>query len=1027
MKKIALFLSILLFMGTLVANAQTRNITGTVTSAEDSQPIPGVSVSVKGTTLGTITNIDGFFDLKVPEDAKALVISFVGMKTQTIELSSTSNYTIIMEPDFVGIDEVVVTALGITREKREVTYQTQSVGSEELSVVQPTRAASALVGKVAGLQINIQDNGVNPSTQILLRGLRSISANNSALIVIDGSVASQGAFDALNPNDIESINILKGATSAALYGSNAANGAVLVTTKRGERGSSFTVGINSSVTFDQVAYMPDFQTEYGTGWAGAYDNVENTNWGPRFDGTMRQIGPTFPDGTFQEVAYAPIANNLKDFYETGITVQNTFYIGGGTENSNIYLSIGQQDVTGIVPDDTYSRYTFRVNASKRIKKIEIGANINFTTDKKDVVGGNIGDQNRTLYWFVLNTPANIPLSSYKDWDNPDSYAHADNYYNAYYQNPYWAIGTNRNMDNSDRITGNMNAKWDITDWLNLSGRIGLNRVTGYGKDWRAAQEYDSSLQPAHSAVSSYVTDTEFQSNTINSNVILNGDYDFNDDFNLTANIGATTYSFNTRNTFLTGRNLSIPDFYDVSNRTGELEGGANELQKNTYGFFGDFTFGFRNYLFLNLTGRNDWTSTLSSDNNSYFYPAVGVSFVLSDAINAIKESNAITFAKITVSNSTVYNDLAPYVLNETYSKSGSFPFGSVSGFALGGTTVDSEIRKEKLNTTEFGLNMGFLDNILSFDASYFITKTTDLITNTTPSRASGATAFLTNIGELQGQGLELSVAATPINNEFRWDINVNYTSNETVVKHITDDLDEVAVSTTGTRGVYAIKDMAFPQMKASSYVRDDEGRIVVDAVSGNPKVGEMIALGKTTPDYIVGLSNAFNYKGFTLTATVDYRTGHVYYAQGSDAMEFVGRSMESVSASREDFVIPNSVVEVSSGVYEPNTNIPITGGIMGYWQNTYNEIKENYVRDATALKLRELAFFYQLPETLIGQTFLKKVKIGFIARNVFTLLPEENRFSDPEFNNSNNNAIGIGGYFQSPPTSSYGFNLNIEF
>ncbi len=1026
MKKIALFLSILLFMGNLVANAQTKVLTGSVTSDEDGAPIPGVSVSVKGTTLGTITNIDGEFELQVPNDAKTLVFSFVGMKNQEVQIGNQTNFDVSMVADVLGIDEVVVTALGISRPKRETTYQTQGLDNEQLSVAQPTNAATALVGKVAGLQINIQDNGVNPSTQILLRGLRSISADNSALIVIDGSQASLGAFNDLNPNDIESINVLKGATAAALYGSYAANGAVLVTTKRGAAGQDYIVGINSAVTFEEVSYMPDFQTEHGTGWEGAYDNVENTNWGPRFDGTLRQIGPVFPDGTYQEVPYAPVQNNLKDFYERGVTIQNTAYVSGGSNNSRMYLSVGQQDVTGVVPSDEYQRYTFRVNASKRIKDIEIGANISFMQDKTSIVGDQIGDQDRTFYWFILNTPANIPLTSYKNW-RTDLYASPDGYYNAYYQNPYWAIDTNRNNDKSSRINGNLRALWDITDWLNLTGRAGLNRVSGYGKNWRAEQEYDPDLQPSHSRVSSFVTDSEFQTSTITGDAIFNIDYDFTNDFTLNANIGASLYSIESRQSEMTGRNLSIPDFYDISNRTGELEGSADGYKKRTYGYFGDFTFGYKNYLFLNLSGRNDWTSTLPEDNNSYFYPSAGLSFVVSDAVSSLKDSPVLSYAKVTLSNSTVYNDLDPYRINETYSQSGAFPFGSINGFFLANTTVDANIKKEKLNTTEIGVNLGLFQNIISLDATYFTTTTTDLITNTTPSDASGSTGFLTNIGELQGSGVEINFGATPFNGEFRWDINVNYTSNETVVKKITDDLTEVAISTTATRGVYAIKDMAFPQIKASSYVRDDQGRIVVDAVSGNPLVGEMIPLGKTTPDYIVGLTNTFNFKGFTFSTTFDYRTGHVYYAQLADQMEFTGRGQESVSANRQDFVIPNSVIEVSDGVYAENTNIPISDGIMGFWQNTYNEIKENYVRDATALKLRELAFSYTLPSRFLNATPISKLKVGFIARNVFTLLPEENRFADPEFNNTNNNAIGIGGYFQSPPTSSYGFNVNIEF
>jgi TonB-linked SusC/RagA family outer membrane protein len=1031
MKKVTLLLAMFM-LGLQVLFAQTREITGVVTSGEDGMPIPGVSVIVKGTTLGTVTDMDGRFALQVPTDAQDVVFSFVGMASQEIAIAGRNTINIVMQPQAIGVDEVVVTALGIKREKREVTYQTQKVGDQELNIIAPTRAASALAGKVAGLQINVQNNGVNPTTQILLRGLRSISGDNTALIVIDGSIASQGAFDALNPNDIADISVLKGATAAALYGSSAGNGALIVTTKAGKAGQKFTVGLNASFTMDKVAYMPDFQTEYGTGWEGAYDNVENTNWGPRFDGTLRQIGPTFPEGyglETQMVPYAPVKDNLLNFFNTGQTFNNTLYLSGSNENSTFYISIGDQRADGIVPDDTYQRNTIRVNASKKMGKVELSASTSFFTDKSDVVGGTIGDQDRPLYWFILNTAANIPLSTYKDWDNPLSYGYADNYFNAYYQNPYWAIGTNRNIDESNRLVGNFNMSYDILDWLNFTARAGINNVWGNGKNWRAAQTYNADLQPSAGAVSSFVEDSEFQTKTYTGDALLSGNFEFLTDFTLKSILGATVYATDYRGSTIRANNLSIPGFYDISNGTGSLVGSVDESIKRYYGFFGDFTLGFRNYLFLNFSGRNDWTSTLAKGNNSYFYPAVGASFVVTDAIQALKDNPVLSFAKVTLSNSTVYNDLAPYRINETYSQHVSFPFGSVNGFYLSPTAVDANISKEKINTTEVGLNLGFLQSRMWLDASYYNTITSDLITFTTPSITSASTSFLTNIGELQGKGFELTLGGTLLQaRDFKWDINVNYSSSETVVNEIYEGLDEVAVTTTGQYGIYAVVGEAFPQMKANVYKRDSQGRIVVDAASGHPITeAELALLGKTTPDYIVGLNSSVSFKGFTVSATMDYRTGHVYYEQGSDAMEFTGRSMASVSANRQDFVIPNSVIETSPGVFVENKNIPVAGGRQSYWTDVYNDVKSNYVKDATALKLRELAVTYELPANLVRKTPLSKVSLGFIGRNLMTWLPAENRFSDPEFNNTNSNAIGVGGYFQSPPTKSLGFSLNVEF
>ncbi len=1022
-------LTLLLVLIVQFSFAQKKTVTGNVSDA--SGPLPGVTVIIKGTNTGTQTDFDGNYSINAKE-GDYLKFSYIGMDTAEKLVGTSNIINVIMTESAQALEEVVVTALGIQREKREVTYQTQKVSDESLTAVSPTRAASALAGKVAGLQINVQDNGVNPSSQIILRGLRSISGSNSALIVIDGSVSTQGAFDDLNPLDIETISVLKGATAAALYGSNAGNGALIVTTKKGSYGGKLKIGINTSYTAETVAYLPKFQSEYGTGWEGAYDNVENTNWGPRFDGTLRQIGPTFPDDyglETQMVPYAPVKDNMLDFYETGDTFNNTIYLSGSNDDSSFYVSIGDQRSDGIVPDDTYKRNTFRVNASKKIGEVTLTASTSFFTDETDVVGSTIGDQDRPLYWFILNTATNIPLSDYKDWENPLSYGYADNYYNAYYQNPYWAIGTNRNTDETSRFVGNFNISWDIKEWLNFTARIAANNAWGSGKNWRAAQTYDPVLQSAAGAVSSFVTDSEFQSSIYNGDFLFSGNFEFGDNFTLKSILGGNVYQSEYRTSAIRANNLSIPDFYDISNGTGTPVTSADGYEKRSYGFFADLTFGYNNYLFLNLAGRNDWTSTLASDSNSYFYPSIGLSFVFTDAIEALQNNDILNYGKLTYSNSTVYSDLDPYRINESYFQADGFPYGSVNGFELTNTSIDANIAKERINTNEIGLNLGFFNSRVSLDVSYFNTITSDLITFTTPSVASASSSFLTNIGELEGNGIEISLGGTALQaKDFSWDINVNYSSSETVVNSIKPGLDEVAVSTTGQYGIYAVVGEAFPQIKANVYQYDPDGRIIVDATSGHPLVEtELKSLGKTTPDYILGVNSVVNYKGFTLSGTLDYRTGHVYYEQGSDAMEFTGRSIASVSSNRQDFVIPNSVIETSPGVYTENTNVQVSGGRQSYWTDVYNDVKYNYVKDATALKLREIALSYSLPDAILEKIKLTRVTFGLIGRNLFTKLPEENRFSDPEFNNTNSNAIGIGGYFQSPPTKSFGFNVNVEF
>ncbi len=1034
MKRILLLSFTFSFVFAFSAMAQ-RTVSGKVTD-DTGETVPGINVVLKGTTTGTTTDLDGNYRVSIPEEGGTLVFSFIGLATQEVVVGARSVIDVSMASDVKQLTEVVVTGFGIERAPNEVTYQTEKIGAELLMQGQQQVAAVGLAGKVAGLQINVQDNGVNPQTQILLRGFRSISSNNQAMVVIDGAVASLGAFSDLNPQDIQSIDIIKGANAGALYGSRAANGAVIVTTKKGKLGKGFTAGINSSLTFEQVAYMPDFQTENGIGWDGHYDPIENTNWGPRFDGVTRQVGPDFPDGYVldeQMVPYAPIQDNLRDFYEVGSTFQNTAYISGGDETSTFYMSLGNVNTSGIVPDDEYERNTIRVNASKKMGKLKLDINSSFFTDKTDVVGDDIGDQDRPLYWFVLNTPANIPLKNYKDWDNPASYAHGDNYYNAYYQNPYWAVGTNRDTEESNRILGNISGSYSITDNINLSARLGVDKSTGNGREWRDETTYNGDIQCCHQTVSSFLVDNEFQRSEINGNVLLSGSFNITEDISIKPILGASFIDLASRSSSIRVNNLSIPGFYDISNGTGIPATSVDELTRREYGFFADITIGFRDWMFLNLAGRQDYTSTLPSDDNGYFYPAVSLSTVLTEALPSLTDGGILSFAKLTLSNATVYNDLGTYALNERFSAGFGFPYGSTNGFVVAGTAVDASISKEKLNTWELGWNLSFLNDRISLDGSVYQAITTDLITSTTPSVASGASSFLTNIGQMTSQGLELTLGGNILKvGDFSWDANINYTTYETVIDEIRDDISEIAVASYGggSYGVFAIVDEAFPQLKAQAYARDPQGRVIVDAGSGDPVLGEVDAMGKTTPDYIVGASSSMSFKGIAIAATLDYRTGHVYYEQGSDAMEFMGRGAHTVSSNRQDFVFPNSVTEVGDGVYVENTGIPVSNGRMGFWQNAYNDIKENYVKDATALKIREVSLSYTLPSSVLNNVdFLSRVTVGFVGRNLWTRLPEENRFSDPEFQNQggSDNGVGVGGYFTSPPTRSFGFNLNVEF
>lgn len=1026
-------LMLFLFFLLHLSVAQQKPISGKVTD-QSGLPIPSVNVLIKGKSQGTITDFDGIYNI-VAVDIDTLVFSYLGLETLEITVSSSEIINVIMQEYVTALRTINVTALGIQRQKKTLTYQADNVPSEELVKVMPTRAAQGLTGKVAGLQINVQDQGVNPNTQIILRGLRSISQSNSPIIVIDGAVASQGAFDDLNPLDVEDVNVLKGATAGILYGSLGSNGAIIVTTKKGELGQKFTIGLISTTSMETVAYMPDFQQEYGTGYAGVYEPRENTSWGPRFDGQVRQIGPTFADSTFQAVPYAAVKDNLKNFFETGYTFQNTLYLSGGTTSSSFYLSLSDQQTTGLIPSDTYDRNTFKVNASQTLGNLTLSVNSSYLRDKTSVVGSRLGQFDEQIYGLLLSTPVNIPLTEYRNWEDPNSYGHPDNYYNLYQDNPYWAIDTNRDNDKTDRLIANIQASWDIVDWLNFTARLGLNNSSGYGKDYRRRQSYDPTLQSFKGYITPFVFESEFQTNSYSAEAILKADFDAGKWFDITAILGGTNNSFDSRISSIGFNDLSIPGFFDISNGVGTPEVNLDESKKRTYGFFADATLGYKEFLYLNLAGRYDFTSTLPSGENSYFYPAAGLSFIMSEVVPSLKENDI--YIKLSASNSTTYNDLGPYQINETYSQAASFPYGDLNGFSVSDVAIDPGITKEKINTTEFGLNTSFFKNRLTFDAAYFITKSTDLITLTTPSVTSGSSSFLTNIGEIETKGVELTLGGEILKSEnWGWDASFNFTSNEAVVKEITEGVDEITISSIDYSffpdrvGFYAVEGEAFPQIKATTYLRDPQGRVVINPEDGNPLVGPLNNLGKTTPDYIIGFTSRLRWKTLSLSLTMDYRTGHVYFDEGSDYAEFSGRSVASIAYDRENFVFPNSVIETSPGIYEENTSVTITeGNNYVYWADFYGGIKENYIKDASALKVRELALNYAMPDKYLRNSAIHALEIGLIARNFFTYLPGENLFSDPEFQNNNqpDNAIGIGGILQPPPSKSLGLNLKIEF
>lgn len=1015
-KRLNYYLALFFVLFASFAVAQERPVTGSVTD-NNGLPLPGVSIQVKGTQLGTQTDFDGKFSINAaPTDV--LVFSFIGMRTQEVVAASTA-LNVKMADDAVELEGVVVTALGIKRNAKELSYSTQFVKTDELNQAKAVNAAVGLVGKVSGLQINTVNSGVNPDTRVVLRGSRSISGNNQALIVIDGIPSALNSLSELNPNDIESATVLKGANAAALYGSAGANGAIMITTKKGKEGK-MQIEYNSALTFESVQFTPERQTKYGQGWAGELDPVENTNWGTLLDGSLVQVGQPLADGSIREYTYSARENNIKDFFDTGTTLQNGISIMQGDENGSLYFSAQDVKTKGIIPGDEYHKNTFRLNASKTTGKWSVAGNISYFTDKTDVAGSLDGtDDGRSLYSQLLQTPINIPLQEYSGGDLQD-------YFTNYAYNPYWIIKNSRQISYTDRFQGSVDLGYKVNKWMNVLYRAGVSVLTSNYKNTNNGYIFTDGS--GRSDLNQGVSDGSAYGRTINSDLIFNFDFELNKDFSAKFLIGNNIRDVMSKEIGIRGDNLVIENLYNVSSRTGELQGTEYNSRLRSYGIYGSAEFGFRDYLFLTLTGRNDWSSALIKENNSFFYPSAGISFEPLSAFADLK-NDVLTYAKFAASYTKVGNATAAYANQNTYIRSAGFPYGDLTAFNLNNTVALAGLKPEFTTSKEFNLNLEFYKRRIYLDASYYISNSTDQIINAAASSASGATRALLNAGEMETKGIELDLGVTPFKTEdFTWDLRFSYNAPKTEVKSLLAGVDELNLGGFSTAGAYAVVGQPYPIIKGTAYERDDQGRVIIDQNTGNPIQSSVLKnLGQTTPKYILGLSTNVRYKGFTLAAVFDYRTGHVFYNSIGQSLDFTGSSVESAQTGRLPFVFPNSSYESAPGVFTQNTNITTSSGAQPFWDSVYSNISENYVIDATAFKCREIALTYTLSKKLLQNLPFDGLSVGVNARNVFMILPKSNRYTDPEFGFTTENAQGIGTTDEVPPSRSYGFNVSITF
>ncbi len=1070
-KILASLMAMMLFC--IIAFGQTTVVTGKVTDASG-VPLPNASVRVKGSKSGTSSAVDGTFKITV-KAGSVLEISEVGFETKEVLASGDLNVSLAV--DTKNLNEVVVTALGIRKQAKELGYSAATVAGKDLEVAAPISVANGLTGKVSGLTISTTNNGLFAPTRVTLRGNRSLTGNNQALIVVDGAIYYND-ISTINPDDIVDINILKGASASAIYGSDASNGVMLITTKKGTKGKS-SLTISSTAQVEAVSYMPALQNSFGSNGGEAVVNdfndlttyipYENQSYGPRFNGKMVPLGRVLPDGTVQMVPYSARPNEKRDFFANGTTTQNNMSFQSGDDHGSSFISLQDVNSKAVMPGDIGRRDAVRLGGTKTYGIFSANYSVSYTYKYKNTT--NTG----AVYENVMNSPAHVPLTSYKDWQN-NKFATLDGYYNDYFDNPYWDIANQRNKSTEHNISANLQLAVKPVDWLTLSYRgalteiIGLYEYTGAPHIYSAAARTENRVIYANYDASAYDTVHESAKYTATSagvngspatyrnananNLLFTSDFvagfskDINSHFIVRANAGIS-YMDNLKSYNYTAATALLFPVYNVSNVSGTPSALNGSLEARKFGMFGDATVGFNNFAFLHGSYRTDIDSRLSKDNRYIPYYDVDASFVITDAFPKLV-NDVFSFAKIRGAYSITGN-ISPlgggssyiadgaYIINPTYVSNGS---GYSTGQFLQNTTVSNPgIKPEITHEKEVGVELGFFKSRVYLTASAYRQETTSAIVTSSTASSSGFYKALLNAANTINKGIELELKTNIIKTRnTSWSVNLNYTYNVNNVTVINGNLQSLAISPTNTdpanlvntnittnANSFAVVGNPFPVIQTYDWVRDPaSGKIIVDPITGNPsKSTSLTNFGRVTPKDIFGFTSSFTWKRFTFNVTGDFRGGYKIFNSIGQYMDFTGISATSASTNRQRFVYPNSVV-LSGGKYVDNTNIMVDDANFNFWPGIYRSVGANYMTSAAAFKIREVAIAYQFSQALLSKTkIIKNASLTVSGRNLLMIRPKSNLWTDPEFSEGIGNDAGRTSENQTPPTRIFSATLSI--
>ena len=1064
MRKIALLLVCIAICSMQVVFAQSRTITGRVSDADDGSTLPGVSVVVKGTSIGTVTDIEGKFSLNIPQDAQALVLSFVGMEPLEAAVTAVSNYELKMQKTTLSVDEVVVTAMGIRKEAKALGYAVQEINSDELNRVGTPNLSQALQGKIAGVDIKVSSGMPGASSQFVIRGARSFTGNNTPLYVIDGMpVESTAPFSTgnsvtgsdvanraidINPNDIESINVLKGQAAAALYGMKASNGVVIITTKSGKGGAEgkTLVSISQNTSFDRVSRTPDYQQTYAQGTGGSYSPRSSMSWGPmiselpndpNYGGNTEndytaefgmQEGkyyvPQLADAGLDPWATPGVYNNWNDYFQTGVNSNTSINVSKASKEGSYSVGIGYTDQTGIALNTGMKRWNAKATAERKLNdNFRSGFSANYTNLGIDkLTGANDGSLAGVLSapasYNLKGTPANKPGDPYSQIYYPS----------LTFDNPYWVKENNTFTEATDRFFGSAFVDYTakLTESMNLvlKYQLGADAYTSHYQDI-----FGFGSKGGAGTINNYgATQT-----TVNSLVTAVYDWSISDDFSFNLLAGNEFNHQNLKTYDQSGEKFNFGGWNHITN-VATVTANESKYQERTIGLFYSASIDYKSMLFLSTTGRNDIASTMPRGNRSFFYPSVSLSFVATE-LEGLKDLSWLNFAKVRGSYAEVGqagNYYENYYTTPSYEGSWwtgnpvAYPINGVSSYIPNSVQYDPNLRPQNTRSYEIGLNMKFFDNRVGIDYTYSNQMSEGQIFTVPLAGSTGANSLVMNAGSMKTDAHELVLLLVPIKTkDFTWDFNVNYTQSVNECTELAEGVESIFLGGFVTPQVRAGVGYTFPVIYGGMYARDEEGRILVnedpnDAGYGMPMAGGDGIIGSAAPDFILGGSTNLTYKNISLGAVLEWKQGGEMYSGSNGLMDLYG--VASRSNDRESTFVyqgykadgtPNDIVrggENDKGAYQT------------LYSDVIGNIDEAYIYGNSFVKLRELSLRFALPKKLIPGLDLS---ISAFARNIllWTELPN----IDPESSQGNTNMMGSFERFSLPQTSSYGFGIDVKF